>query len=231
MTPLLQLQTDVYEMVRAIEDLAYVNTVLLRRVLTGQEILNEQLTLTARNGRTGAGIVIEMPVVGVRQPNAPGPQADATISLLVLEQPELNLDASGGTQVTAEEIALTLLQSLHHWHLQGLGSLFALGNAIEPMNEFEGHVGYRVTLGVQFAQDQLARVEPPVITWDTGVVTITCATVGASVYYTKDESFPTTTTALYGAPFTVTVDTVVRACAYLTGSLPSHVNRAEVDVA
>ena len=48
-------------------------------------------------------------------------------------------------------------------------------------------------------------------------VTLECATAGATIYYTTDGSDPTTSSAVYSAPFTVTGGTTVKARAYMTG--------------
>ena len=48
-------------------------------------------------------------------------------------------------------------------------------------------------------------------------VTITCATTGASIYYTTDGNEPTASSLLYNAPFTITQTTTVKAIAELNG--------------
>lgn len=54
-------------------------------------------------------------------------------------------------------------------------------------------------------------------------VSITCATPGASIYYTLDGSEPTTASILYSAPMTISTTTVVRARAFKTGEPSSFI--------
>jgi hypothetical protein len=52
-------------------------------------------------------------------------------------------------------------------------------------------------------------------------VVITCPTPGAAIYYTLDGSLPTTNSTLYTGTFHLANAGVVRACAFLSGWLPS----------
>ena len=63
--------------------------------------------------------------------------------------------------------------------------------------------------------------------YDSQSVSISCSTAGASVRYTLDGSEPTTSSALYTAPFTLTSSATVKAKAYKDGSLSS--STASVD--
>lgn len=64
----------------------------------------------------------------------------------------------------------------------------------------------------------MGKCATPSITIDaSGKVTITCATDGATIYYTTDGSNPTTSLTPYGGAFTVTEGTVVKAIAVKDG--------------
>ena len=65
---------------------------------------------------------------------------------------------------------------------------------------------------------------------DGAVVTITCATTGATIYYTTDGIDPTESSTRYDAPFNVYKDCTVKAIAIKTGLLDSLVATEEVDV-
>ena len=75
-------------------------------------------------------------------------------------------------------------------------------------------------------------VETPVISpnggfvYDPVQVHITCATEGASIYYTTDGNEPTVNSTLYATPFTVSSTTTVKAKAFKTGYDASNVATA-----
>jgi len=58
------------------------------------------------------------------------------------------------------------------------------------------------------------------------IITITCATDGASIYYTTDGSDPTAASTLYAGPFTVSDTTTVKAIAVKDGMTDSDVASA-----
>ena len=57
-------------------------------------------------------------------------------------------------------------------------------------------------------------------------VTIACATAGATIYYTTDGSRPTTSSAVYSGPITLTERTTIKARAYAPDLGPSAVSTA-----
>lgn len=75
-------------------------------------------------------------------------------------------------------------------------------------------------------------VETPVISPNGGqvyeptLVTITCATDSAAIYYTTDGTTPTQSSTLYTAPFTLNSTTTVKAKAFKTNDQPSLIASA-----
>ncbi|MBO7074653.1 MAG: chitobiase/beta-hexosaminidase C-terminal domain-containing protein [Bacteroidales bacterium] len=63
--------------------------------------------------------------------------------------------------------------------------------------------------------------------WDSQEVSITCATDGATIYYTTDGTDPTSESSVYSAPFTITANTTVKAFAVKTDMTDSEIATAE----
>ncbi|MDD5688238.1 MAG: FG-GAP-like repeat-containing protein [Elusimicrobia bacterium] len=55
-------------------------------------------------------------------------------------------------------------------------------------------------------------------------VTLTCATGGAEIRYTTNGTDPTSSSTLYSAPFTLTANATVKACAFKTAMTDSSIN-------
>jgi len=58
-------------------------------------------------------------------------------------------------------------------------------------------------------------------------VSLSCATEGATIYYTTDESDPTDSSTVYSAPFSITSTTTIKARAYKTGMAASKIVTAQ----
>ena len=70
-------------------------------------------------------------------------------------------------------------------------------------------------------------VEAPTITNDSGTISMSTATAGATIYYTTDGNIPDNTSTEYTSPFSLGEATVIRAIAYL-GSEFSYVSTYNV---
>lgn len=159
---------------------------------------------TPRAGRSGCGVLVEMPVLEVLHPNVSGPPGNLLISCAVLEEPSANMNPSTGTQMSAEWVSRLVLDSSHHWEDAGVGVMSAERRAIESADGFEGLVAYRVRWRLQEAAPAISRVAAPVAVVANGQVTLSCATPAAQIYYAVDASFPGSANpaaTLYACPF------------------------------
>jgi hypothetical protein len=121
------------------------------------------------------------------------------------------------------------MDALHWQQWEGFGQIFCDRQAMSPAKDFQPLDGYRVKFRLRLSRSQTVKVQQPVISENSGVITLTCLTSGAQIYYTLDESFPgrsNPVAVLYSGSFTVDVGTVINAAAYLDGSTPSHMIQA-----
>lgn len=213
-----------------------VNIVTRERLLADESRLPDQTLaaevlayITPRNGRFGAGIIVEKPGFEVGHPNLPGPEGDITIELLVLEDRITNNSPSEGTGLPADQICQIIMDALHWQQWEGFGQIYCDRSAMVAAKDFQPLDAYRVKFRLRLSRSQTAKVQQPVITETSGAITLACLTSGAQIYYTTDSSYPgrsNPAAILYDGTFTVDVGTVVNAAAYLEGSTPSHMIQA-----
>jgi hypothetical protein len=87
---------------------------------------------------------------------------------------------------------------------------------------FPGCIGLRVNLYLKGRSQQILRLAPTIFSYDrlTGILTLSCATPGATIKYTLDGSFPAADIANnpssfhYTGPFYVDPGITVRAAAW-----------------
>lgn len=186
--------------------------------------------------KRGAGVIVLMPVADVSESNIPGPLLDPFyVPALILENPSLNY-GTNGTNKTAEEIMARYLAVHHQFTRQGIssGAINAGRNTIAPLPRDyseRGLVGYTVNLTTRVPIITEDKVAMPVIALSGNTVTITCATSGAQIRYTTNNTDPfssNTSASLYTAPFQAAPGSTICAAAEKPGLIASDVRCAEV---
>lgn len=238
-TDFIQLQNDVAHGLASDPLLANVNIVTRDRLLVDSSQLPDTnlaaetlAYLTPRNNKSGCGVIVEKPELVAPLPNVPGPQGDLVIVCLVLEDPFTNLGANG-TMMPADQVAQKVLDIGHLWNVEGLGMWRADTNAISSARDWEPLRAFRARLRIANNRGQTQRVERVNSSTGGGNMTLTCATAGAAIYYSKNGAFPgpSNTAAgaiLYTAPFAVTTGDVVRVAAYKAAMVGSPITRFTV---
>ena len=228
MTDFVQLQNDVTLALLAAPALANINVVQYRKLRLQSVVDFDVVWVAVRNGRSGAGVLVEMPVVNVTSPNVTGPAFNLIQPFAVLEEPNLNFAPETGTLLSAEEIAQTIFDLLHLQAIEGIGTLQAVG--IKEATDFApGLLAYRVEFKIIVGRPQTPRCLTPTITPGGGNATLTAAS--GDIYFTLDGSFPAPSNPaaqLYAAPVPVVSGQVVRAAAFAAGFNPSEIRRLTI---
>ena len=215
--------------------LTNVNVKSYRRMRIQNETDWRVLVEAGRNGRFGSGILVVEPSASGRQPNVTGPVLDWTFPIISVEHPDVSMNPVHGSQLSAEQVAQIVLDSMQLHADDRLGTFSMEPAAIKPEREFvfDGCVAYRVNFHIVGRSAQTPRVAAISVSVDgnplvngsfaAGTVTLSCGTPGASIWYTVDGTFPTTDVGgnagseLYEAPFSVAAGQVLRAVAYADG--------------
>ena len=232
MTDFVTLQQDIFFALMSRQELLSVNVKQFRKMVIQSEIDMKLVYLTARNGKSGAGILVEMPTLTSKNPSVSGPVLDVDFSVLIMEQPTINMSTPNGTLLSAEEIALLVTETLHLLSL-GSGGLRASPNAIVPATEYRGVVAYRVHANFVSATAQTARTGYVQVVQTGGAgnpVTIGCSSdPSADIFYTLDGTFPANVnggnpqSVKYTTAIAADAGVTVRACAYASGKLGGSV--------
>ena len=190
-------------------------------VETALGVFNEQ-----SGKKIGAVVVARHIVIAGTRSEALGPDVNARLVFDVITLPVVNM-TDLGTQKRADVIAMRILNALHRYFSGHTGcTLFSGANPVQPINDLpEGNVGYRVTLETDFRLNYADKVATPTLSLnDDGDIVMTCATAGAVIYYTLDESYPGPANAeaeTYATPLDVTGRMVIRMGATKADVLPS----------
>ena len=234
-----QIQPDVFNKLASEPYFAGISLFQIRKERYQSEIDEALSSATFDPGQSGklpgATIEVLMPAIKTNLVNAPGPVVTLEQRLTVKENPEINL-AEGGTGLTAEEIAVEILQTLHQFYLGGIcQALYPAPEAIVPNNKFPGLVAYDVILQATFNLTPPPRTGCPLPPTEGSPLTLTFTAPTSDpepvIYCTTDGSFPgpaNASASVYSIPFTVAGGTVVRWAAYAAGKLGSSTGMATI---
>ncbi|MGO8678051.1 MAG: chitobiase/beta-hexosaminidase C-terminal domain-containing protein [Limisphaerales bacterium] len=250
MNDFVELQEDLTQGLLAEPGLRFINVIQYRKLRLQSEIDWSTVYTAPRNGRSGCGILVEMPAFEVLHPNVSGPVGNLVLSCVALEEPNLNYAPATGTQMSAEEVSKFILDSSHQWEIGGAGVMSAVREAIRGLwrtenlrvvgegtlrdaiwdaQRFAGLVAYRIKLQMQAAATPVGRVNPPAAQTRPSGVSLSSATMGAEIFYTWDGSFPgpgNPRATKYSAPFPP-AGPVLRYAAYKPGMFRSSVVRQQ----
>jgi len=198
-----------------------------------QSKLNNTLAgITTRNGKRGVSCIIGMPEFGGTAVNVRALRGKMTIILEVIENIVVN-----NTGASCEEHAWEIARLLQHMQFQPWSPLVGDPKLITPSPEaiLDKKIIYRITMTVEITAERKDKVSTPEVSASGANITLSCATSGAAVYYTTDESFPGPGNAdalLYSAPFALAPGAhLLRVAAHKSGSACSDAVMAELTVA
>ena len=226
------LQEGLYLAFLACDLFAPLNIVLERKFRVDKTIEVDAIWQTPRGGKSGAGLLVEMPKLNVPHPNS---QVNTLLGSVVLfEERNLNFTPSVGTMVSAEQWAQLATEFMRGWIIGQSGGLVVEANAIMPADDWIGGDGgviaLRASINQRVSRTIQARCSVPA--FDLQGTTVTLTSAEPTIYYTLDGSFPGNpddtaelggTSQIYTVPFEVTAGQVVNWMASAPGKFPSHV--------
>lgn len=225
------LQTEIQARLEADEWFTTITVLNERSKEIAFEIEQAIAALQPKGGKLGSFVVVAPFEADVESPDTPGPYFGALVlPVFVYESVVLNTDPTAGTLKPAIDTAVRVAQVCHHYRPEGLAeNIFCDKNTIRPSRPPKDDlVAYRVNLRVPANMEPPTRVAPPVVSAPDGphpvTASLSCATSGAAIYYTLDESHPwagNPAAVLYSAPIVINAAAVLRAIAYKTGMIAS----------
>lgn len=113
------------------------------------------------------------------------------------------------------------------WVVYGNELTMEGNHVVQAYAEKNGYTTSNVT-NYQFKYERPVLAMPQ-ITHDGNIITISCVTEGATIYYTTDGMMPTTSSTVYTGSFTVSNNRTIRAYAVKDGYIDSQVSSFVVD--
>lgn len=188
-------------------------------------------TVTRKGGKCGLCCMVLQSEGDNESLEVPGGNLRVAVTIRTMERVIVNTGKSG-TGKAAEEVAIRMIAVLHQYaSVNGFCGISTRNPAYAPASGIDGmyDLAYENQFELLIDQGEFERVATPVIMPTGGAlprtVIITCATPGASIYYTLDGTHPRVGNAgaqLYANPFLVETPKQVRARAYKSGLVGSN---------
>jgi len=227
-TILTDLQEDLQARLEADEYFVDIPVILADAGNVSAEVDKVMAGQNAKGGHTGAAVIVEQIDAEDDMANVPTGPLDLHLEFIVIENREINVNSKTGTGKSALAIARRIHRVMKLFTAGGRCHCLVVERpCIAKAPEYDPYVAYLVRFRTQEADpDTFTYVQTPVMSFGSNQVTLTCATVGAEIYYTTNGDYPTPQNSqanLYSAAFTLTEETTVRASAYYTGAIASDV--------
>ena len=241
MINLLQIQKDAFGLLMSAPQLATVNISLEQKFVLQAELQADSVWQIVRNGKSGNGILIEIPEIESTANNVSGPPQTVVLKFVSFQNGDAALVPNSGSGLFAEEVEQFILDALHLQSFGKFGTIQVDGKFSSPARDYPGVNARRLTLKIKpLASKQTPRTAPvnAALQPDGVTMVLNCATPGATVIYTLDGSFPSNPTIavdplsnqpvnpqsqVYAAPFQLPVGATLRATAYLAGYNPGEI--------
>ena len=180
------LQHDLLHTLLSTPALSQVHCIEERELLLQSEVEISAIWMTPRNGALGAGSVVEMVKARVNEPNVSGPVFDLEIGCVAIEERNLNGTVGTGTLLTAEQLAQLVLDALHLYSIDGIGTLRAVGIEAAPdwIDPDSGIIAQRARLVVKNPRRQTARAGRVGVQLSNGLYSLVPPAGAAEVYFT-----------------------------------------------
>jgi hypothetical protein len=200
------------------------------------EINNSLAGATFKNGKTGATVIVHMPIHHVSDPNLPGPYCDAVGLIRVIENSSTNM-SDIGTQLSCETIGESVLQGMHLFNLGISGSEVyaekdAMAANLNPVFIEQDQVVYDCLVKTFLGLPPIHNALAPHFSYDGTSLTLITNEPGAVTYYTLDSSFPwagsatnPSTAIQYTVPVAIAAPATIRAASYINGKAGSDVQQ------
>lgn len=228
-------QVDIEAKLLSEDELATINVISQRKLLSSSEAKVSEVWSTARGGKIGTGIMVGMPYLDNERGETGMSEANLCVPLFMFEHPDTAQTTDLGSGKTAEELGLISRRLLRGFGIEGKNiSFFTEGKSLTPAappKDIEDVICYQLLIKAVLVQAVAVRCAIPSISEAALTVTLTNQTSGATIYYTIDGSFPGSGNAAaiaYTVPFLVTSGTVVRWAAYKTGLSGSITGQATI---